>query len=756
MGKSYWFKDWPTGNGQKGNFSNNKQDTFNPKEGFIGTRLQQGVPLLDRDWNELEDIRRYQDVMLRKFYLGNGTPNDGFRISALDPPANDFMIYAGRFLVDGLEAVNEPAGANSILYSSQTGASALTKVKSTVPPDVATRNDTVYLDVWIEEVTGSDLPRLKNPDDVAMETCIRHRLRWIVRVDEGSLGHSPGEGHHFCDLANITRTSARDTIASVDIDDLRSGWLSLDNAQSRLRNALNSLASGNMPSDPVVDLTTFPSTGYSNNVVKDDLGNMIVFWWQDNNIWAKRYRASTRTWSPDTQITTGTAPKYINYAFDDSRGDIWVFWQQQEGTSNTYNIWTKRYSTSTGVWTGDIQLTSGASTKFIIKAFEDNKGNVWFSWGALEGTTNAYYNFWARKYTAGSWSGDFPLTSGTSGKSQSNIFSDSSGAVWFFWQQLDANNIYNLWAIRYGEGSWGGASQITSGTTNKSYLKSFEDNSGTIWLFWQQLDAPSNVYNIWSKRFKSGSWAGEVSLTSGSANKSYLNSFVDARGDIWLIWQQLDTVYNFWAKRFTANAWSTDTQLTTGANAKSYNNTFAGTKRDVWLLTSQADTTGIYNIFSQRFNFDSNQWENVQISSGSVNKFISNTVAFSNGNLGLFWIQDNSYVFNMFSIPDGGWLGFSQVTNSVNVYINRIIEKSNGEIWLLLYGPPFYNLWCKRFVDGDWVGEARLINGANRKSIVDVFEDANGDVWAFWYTYTNIAQDPNLRHLRSKKIYGSI
>ena len=192
MGKSYWFKDWPTGNGQKGNFSNNKQDTFNPQEGFIGTRLQQGVPLLDRDWNELEDIRRYQDVMLRKHYLGDGTPNDGFRISALDPPANDFMISAGRFLVDGFEAVNEPAGANFILYSSQTGAPALTKVKATVPPSTVTRIDTVYLDVWIEEVTGADLPRLKNPDDVAMETCIRHRLRWFVRVDEGSLGHIPG------------------------------------------------------------------------------------------------------------------------------------------------------------------------------------------------------------------------------------------------------------------------------------------------------------------------------------------------------------------------------------------------------------------------------------------------------------------------------------------------------------------------------------------------------------------------------------
>ena len=41
-----------------GNFSNHGIDTFDPDKDYIGIRLQQGVPLLDRDWNELEDIRR--------------------------------------------------------------------------------------------------------------------------------------------------------------------------------------------------------------------------------------------------------------------------------------------------------------------------------------------------------------------------------------------------------------------------------------------------------------------------------------------------------------------------------------------------------------------------------------------------------------------------------------------------------------------------------------------------------------------------
>nr|BFE80521.1 hypothetical protein GCM10020093_031220 [Planobispora longispora] len=47
-------------------FSNNGVDTFDPGKGYIGIRLQQGVPLLDRDWNELEDIRRHFERELRR------------------------------------------------------------------------------------------------------------------------------------------------------------------------------------------------------------------------------------------------------------------------------------------------------------------------------------------------------------------------------------------------------------------------------------------------------------------------------------------------------------------------------------------------------------------------------------------------------------------------------------------------------------------------------------------------------------------
>lgn len=239
MGKSNWIKD----EDQKGNFSNDKQDTFDPKKRYIGVRLQQGVPLLDRDWNELEDIRRYEEQMLRKNYIGNGSPDNGFKISAAESPDdinNNFRISSGRFLVDGFDVVNEPPEQKPYInYIDQK------QVDDLAPPtDEDQRDDTVYLDVWINEVRSPNTseevndhenfdPSLGNKGDVNVETSVRHRLVWRVRVDQGSTGEykNNNPNHHYYEIAKITRIRDQGKIEDKDIQDLRNviGGLAQEN-----------------------------------------------------------------------------------------------------------------------------------------------------------------------------------------------------------------------------------------------------------------------------------------------------------------------------------------------------------------------------------------------------------------------------------------------------------------------------------------------------------------------------------------------
>lgn len=78
----------------KGNFSRN---TFDKLKHYVGVRLQQGVPIVDADWNELEDIRKFELETFLKWFVGNGVPlgNDGFKIE----PA--YVAGRIRFLMGG-------------------------------------------------------------------------------------------------------------------------------------------------------------------------------------------------------------------------------------------------------------------------------------------------------------------------------------------------------------------------------------------------------------------------------------------------------------------------------------------------------------------------------------------------------------------------------------------------------------------------------------------------------------------------------
>jgi hypothetical protein len=192
MAKSFWMSD------QKGNFSNGGDDTFDITKDYIGIRLQQGVPLLDRDWNELEDLRRYQDWVIREKYLGDGTPDNGFAVTLISGKIDDFNIIRGRCLVDGFEAVNRDKDT----YRSQTDAPVLT-----IP--TGARTDIVYIDLWISEVHGTD--ELKNSQDVKMETCARHKVEWRVMVNETGKALEPKPFHHYYPIAAIVRDGAKIT-----------------------------------------------------------------------------------------------------------------------------------------------------------------------------------------------------------------------------------------------------------------------------------------------------------------------------------------------------------------------------------------------------------------------------------------------------------------------------------------------------------------------------------------------------------------
>ncbi|HUI40218.1 MAG TPA: tail fiber domain-containing protein [Methanothrix sp.] len=203
--ESYWFE----GN-QQGNFSLGRRDTFDPSKNYVGVRIQQGVPVLDRDWNELEDIRRYQEIILRR-YLGDGPLNppdyEDFKVTANG--GMSLTIGTGRFLVDGVEVQNTNS-AYSITAITPT----------TTPPMIY-----VYLEATFCEVTSDGRGGTqKNGDllnaDAGVETCIRHTVTWNVKSTDNVNDTNSAPPYYRSLLATIAYTGS--TITQDQIMDSRS------------------------------------------------------------------------------------------------------------------------------------------------------------------------------------------------------------------------------------------------------------------------------------------------------------------------------------------------------------------------------------------------------------------------------------------------------------------------------------------------------------------------------------------------------
>jgi hypothetical protein len=205
----------------------------NPRH-YVGVRVQQGVPVLDADLNELDEVRRREHEITLRELIGDGIPGqgDGFAIGPIEQP-NDFIILPGLAVVGGWQVINlEPRR-----YSQQPRFFDADNnfLGTDLTPPGAERIDLVYLDAWEEEVRGTGAgadPRLVNVN-VGIETAVRIERRWTVRVAENALtladAGAPPAGHKFFPLARLYR-AAVPAINPAMIEDRRRLGLTLAQA----------------------------------------------------------------------------------------------------------------------------------------------------------------------------------------------------------------------------------------------------------------------------------------------------------------------------------------------------------------------------------------------------------------------------------------------------------------------------------------------------------------------------------------------
>jgi hypothetical protein len=202
------------------------------EKGYVGLHIEQGVPLLDRDLNLLQDLVTAGIRSLFGDFVGDGVAHghDGFAITAVDAP-QDFRIGAGdggrpgSILVQGLQVFLP----GPVTYTGQP-----VKGPALTTPDPAGpgRVDVVHVEAWLDELDGT--PELDNRDDVGMQTSTRLVVSWRVRVTEGTAELAVAEGHVSCPIAELRRTAGADTVTAGMIVDRRLRRLTVADVVRRL------------------------------------------------------------------------------------------------------------------------------------------------------------------------------------------------------------------------------------------------------------------------------------------------------------------------------------------------------------------------------------------------------------------------------------------------------------------------------------------------------------------------------------------
>lgn len=203
-----------------GNYS---RFTFDEVKRYFYMLKEQGVPVLDDEFNLSQEIALTLMRRLVLDVLGDGAINDGFKIVGTGA-ANDFAILGGDGTADG--AGHFYVGGYLVVIASDSTYAGQELAAPALTTPSAARVDEVYLDVYLDEVDSVDDPNIIDPV-IGIETSRRLKLYWQVLVAEG--GAVPAaytdvdnRQHFTAHLATINRTATAAINADMLTDRRRS------------------------------------------------------------------------------------------------------------------------------------------------------------------------------------------------------------------------------------------------------------------------------------------------------------------------------------------------------------------------------------------------------------------------------------------------------------------------------------------------------------------------------------------------------
>jgi hypothetical protein len=383
-----------------------------------------------------------------------------------------------------------------------------------------------------------------------LETAVRLRREWVVRVAEGAAEPPPAaQRHAHLPLARLTRAAGGAAIGADAIEDLRRTGLKLIPRQAieqitadafgpaydlerdgqprlkvSLRSAINALLAGTLPSTPIAIL---PS---------------------------------------ESRIALSTS------AVTTTRGEIFVACIEFDADANESTFCVHRYPVASPSWSREViarRIDSTGDGFPILK--QDTLGGVWAVWCSDEG--ELFY----RRFFDGRWLAEVQLTSGTVRNQEPALLAHSNGDVWIFWSRRTSGSNHDILAVRVRSSTGLGPDseeELASSSGRNERPDAVEIENGDILLVFHS-ERDGNV-DIFTRRFDLAADRWETTdtrITRDAGADMRPRAIVDGDGNRWVFWasDRLETGEIFHRfQRAGSTGWAEDVQLTERANLNIY------------------------------------------------------------------------------------------------------------------------------------------------------------------------------------------
>lgn len=556
-----------------GNFS---RDTFDALKHYVGVRLQQGVPLVDADWNEKEDIRKFEIQAFLKWFVGNGVPdgNEGFRIRAVSGGGVGTLVLTANPVGSGTSTVSVNRAASTAADVLGFGPANHAAARPGASPARLTGDNAepfLLSDGMTLAVSANGFPEVtvtfQAADFTAIGAATAAEVAAAVNAATADLSAAPGSGNDFlisggdgtAEGAGRCLVEGRDALIER----------SLKFTSQPLFDNADLAASWGVDPIPAMAPPPLAGSGRTDTVYLDVWEREIGPDEDAPHLIHPAIGLTTcvrirREWAVRVRVGSSQAPSPGDPDFAEGHGYYALATLNRRGADNAVL---------------PLDITDMRERQLLLPPatlIED-----------LFGSSSADYRrglhrppISLRDGINALLRGEIPATSPrlvsegpTNIEATAAAFEDGQQNIWTFFIS-DRTGNQNLYLRRYfwGLQEWGPDEAVTIDPTDDTEPVALADSSGDVWLFWS-TDRGAAVPNIWLKRFRlsAGTWDADQAVISSAANDFQQVALEDANTNLWVVWmsQRVPGKATIWRKRYirATDTWDADQQLISSAGA---------------------------------------------------------------------------------------------------------------------------------------------------------------------------------------------